>query len=68
GTTYDGVMPAWQQLSDDEIAALLNHLTVAFGNDDLHDGLPDFGADDVADARGEGLASAEVLEMRPELD
>ncbi len=68
GTTYDGMMPAFPQLSDDEVAAVLNHLTVAFGNEDLHDGLPAFAADDVGAARDEGLTGADVLELRPDLD
>ena len=68
GTTYDGMMPAFPQLSDDEVAAVLNHLTVAFGNDDLHDGLPAFTADDVDAARGEGLTGPEVLDLRPDVD
>lgn len=32
GTTYNGQMPAWQQLSDAELAALLTHIRGSWGN------------------------------------
>lgn len=35
GHTYNGVMPAFAQLSDDQIATVLNHVLNAWGNDKL---------------------------------
>lgn len=32
GQHYDGVMPAWQRLSDEDIAAVLTYIRGAFGN------------------------------------
>lgn len=68
GTSYDGLMPAWQQLSDAQIAAVLNYVTTAWDNADvLADDAAPFTADEVAAARGEGLSSAAVLESRPDV-
>ncbi len=67
GTSYSGVMPAWQQLSDDQIAAVLNYVTTAWDNQDvLADDVAPFTPDEIAAARGEGLSSSDVLESRPE--
>ncbi len=35
GITYNGVMPAFGQLTDDQIATVLNHILNAWGNDKL---------------------------------
>ncbi|MCX7600411.1 MAG: cytochrome c [Meiothermus sp.] len=35
GNTYNGVMPAFGQLTDEQIAAVLNHILNAWGNDKL---------------------------------
>ncbi len=59
GTTYNGVMPAWGQLSDDEIAAVLNHI-VELGGPTVEP----FEADEVAAERGKGWSPADVLEFR----
>ncbi len=68
GTSYAGVMPAWQQLSDDQIAAVLNYVTTAWDNADvLSDDVSPFTPDEIAAARGQGLAPSDVLEARPEL-
>lgn len=32
GATYNGAMPSWKQLSDDELAALMSHLRSQWGN------------------------------------
>ena len=68
GQTYNGVMPAWPQLSDAEIAAVLNHELTAWGNEaELPDDFEPIAGDEVAAVRGEDLGPADVLEMRPEL-
>jgi len=35
GRTYNGVMPGFGQLSDEQIATVLNHIVIAWGNDKL---------------------------------
>lgn len=66
GMTYNGVMPAWPQLSDDQIAAVLNYIVSTWDNAEvLPDDFAAFTADEVAASRGEGLAGAQVLELRP---
>ncbi|MDA0700096.1 MAG: c-type cytochrome [bacterium] len=62
GVNYNGVMPAWGQLSDGEIAAVLD-VIVGFG------GPPPaaFNADEVAAQRGRGLAPADVLALRQQV-
>jgi mono/diheme cytochrome c family protein len=68
GTTFDSAMPPWAQLSDDEIAAALDHVLAAWGNDKL---LPrDFAPilpSDVAAARAQRLTPADVLGLRHEI-
>jgi mono/diheme cytochrome c family protein len=68
GMTYDGLMPAWLQLSDAEIAAVLNHVVTAWDNADaLSAEFEPFAAEEIAAARGAGLAPAAMLELRPTL-
>lgn len=68
GTGYDGLMPAWQQLSDAQIAAVLNYATTAWDNADvLADDVAPFTADEIGAARGEGLTGQAVLEQRPDV-
>lgn len=67
GSTYNGIMTPWSQLSDEQIAATLNHELTSWDNEAS---LEDFTAimpDEVAALRDQGLSSAEVLELRPEL-
>lgn len=67
GQTYNGVMPAWQQLSDAEIAAVLNHELTAWGNEAELEDFEPYTPQDVADQRGQGLTGADVLEERQAL-
>ena len=59
GTSYSGVMPAWAQLSDDAVAAVLDHIVTLDGSD-----VPGVTADEVAAERGKGLAARDVLALR----
>lgn len=68
GQTYNGLMPGWTQLSDGEIAAVLNHELTAWGNEAQLEDFEPYSAQDIADRRGEGLSMADVLEARGELD
>ena len=68
GTSYNGLMPPHGHLGDPEIAAILNHVMTAFGNDEL---LPDFEpyeAADVAAERDLNLSFTDVYALRSELD
>jgi cytochrome c oxidase subunit II len=62
GTSYSGVMPAWGQLSDDAVAAVLDHIVALDGSD-----APGFTADEVAAERGKGLSAADVLMLRQQV-
>ncbi len=65
GMTYNGVMPAWGHLSDDQIAAVINHVVAELG--DAPEGFVPYTADDVAAHRGDGLSSADVHGVRDQL-
>lgn len=68
GQSYDGQMPAWGQLSDGEIAAVLDYVVTGWDNADaLPDDVSSFTADEIADARDEDLSPSAVLELRPDL-
>ncbi len=58
--TYDNAMPGWPQLPDDELAAVLNHVTSLGGGT-----AAGYTADEVAAARGKALTPQEVHASRP---
>ncbi len=62
GVSYNGVMPAWGQLSDADIAAVLDHI-VALGGPSA----APFTAEEVAAQRGRGLSTADVLAIRQQV-
>ncbi|MFU8889087.1 MAG: c-type cytochrome [Trueperaceae bacterium] len=62
GVSYNGVMPAWGQLSDADIAAVLDHV-VGLGGP----AADPFTADEVAAQRGRGLSAADVLAIRQQV-
>ena len=66
GSTYNGAMPAWQQLSNEQIAAVLNYTATAWGNQPP-EGFAEFTAEDIAAQRDQGLSPSQVHEMRQEL-
>ena len=66
GTSYNGAMPGWQQLSDASLAAVLNHTVIAWDeNGALPPNFARYAPEDVAEARGRGLGPRDVLERRP---
>jgi len=67
GTTYNGVMNPWGQLSDEEIAATLNHELNSWGNDAMLENFSPILPDDVAALRGQDLSSSDVAGLRPDL-
>lgn len=62
GASYNGLMPAWQQLNDDQIAAVINFVVAGF--DGAPDGFDAIRAEEVAAARGQGLNGGAVYELR----
>lgn len=68
GQTYNGLMPSHAHLADAELAAILNHVMTAFGNQEL---LPDtwepYQAADFTERRGQELSFADVHALRSEL-
>lgn len=69
GSTYNGLMPSHVHLGDAELAAILNHVMTAFGNEEL---LPDdwqpYEAADITEHRDLGLNFDDVHQLRAELD
>lgn len=62
GTTYNGVMPAWQQLSNEDIAEVLNHILTTWGTP--ADFTP-YQAADLEPIRTQALSATDVLSLRP---
>lgn len=68
GMTYNGLMPPFAQLSDADIAAVLNHVLEAWGDaDELGDAYTPYAADDVAALRDQGLSATDVHQLRQDL-
>lgn len=66
---YSGQMPAFGRLTDDDIAAVVNHTLHAWGNaDELAADFDPVTAGEVTEHRDRGLAPADVLDLRPSLD
>lgn len=67
-SAFAGAMPPWTQLKDDEIAAALDHVLTAWGNDKLlpRDFAPILPAD-VAAARAQRMSAADVLALRQQI-
>lgn len=61
--TYDNAMPGWPQLPDDELAAVLNHVTSLGGGT-----APGYTADEVRAARAEAKTPQEVHASRPAVE
>jgi len=69
GQKYNGVMPAFGQLSDEQLAAVLNHILSAWGNDKLLPGdFKPITAANVAAARGTRLTPQQVGQNRAKLN
>ncbi len=67
GTTYNGLMPAWQQLSDEQIAAVINHVVAGFAGQAPPEGFDAIRPDEVAAQRDRGLSAADVHALREDL-
>lgn len=69
GQKYNGVMPAFGQLKDDQIAEVLNHIATQWGNDKLLPaGFKPFTAEEVKALRDKKLTAAQVYEIRKTLN
>jgi mono/diheme cytochrome c family protein len=65
GTPYNGAMPSWSALKDDEIAAVIDHVLTTWDNDkQLPKDFKPIVASDIAAARSENLTSEQVYAMR----
>jgi mono/diheme cytochrome c family protein len=65
GNTYAGAMPAWQTLSDNEIADVINFVSNAWDNGkSLPVGFKPFTADEIKALRAAPLTSAQVYALR----
>jgi mono/diheme cytochrome c family protein/heme/copper-type cytochrome/quinol oxidase subunit 4 len=69
GQSYNGVMPAWGYLSDEDLAAVINYALYAWDNAEaLPDDFVPLTPDEIAAERGQGLAGSDVYELRGDLD
>jgi mono/diheme cytochrome c family protein len=65
GNNYAGAMPAWNALSDDDIAAVLNYVSNAWDNGkSLPGGFQPFTSDEIKALRTPELTSAQVYALR----
>lgn len=67
GQSYNGSMPALDHLSDDEIAAVVNYVRSAWGNDAQAVSMDAVTADQVAQQREQGMSSQQVHAQREQL-
>ncbi len=69
GQKYNGVMPAFAQLNDEQIAGILNYISSAWGNDKaLPQGFKLFTAAEIAAARVSRLSPQQVGTNRSKLN
>ncbi len=61
--TFNGAMPAWGSLSDEDIAGVLNYI-VSSWEQELPEDFAEFTAEEVATARAEELNFDDVLALR----
>ena len=66
GTTYNGQMPAWQQLSDEELAAVATYIVTNWDEGQAPASFEPYTVDEFAEARGQGLTADDVYERRSE--
>ncbi len=67
GMKYNGVLPAYNGLKDEEIAAVLNYIATAWGDDKKVPGFKPFNAAEVKALRGNKLTPQQVWEERKKL-
>lgn len=67
GAKYNGMMPAFGQLKDEELAGVLNHIATQWGNDKALKDFKPFTAAEVKALRATKLTSAQVHDARVKL-
>jgi mono/diheme cytochrome c family protein len=67
GQNYNGVMPAWSQLSDADLAGVLNHISTQWGNK-FPAGQKAFTPDEIKAQRGTKLSAQQVYSNRQKID
>jgi len=68
GNSYNGVMPAWAQLSNEQIASTLNYVLTEWNNEaDLPADFALFSAEEIEEVRANPLNGIEVHDMRQQL-
>lgn len=67
GIKYNGAMPGFNGLEDEEIAAILNHVATAWGDDKKVQGFKPFTAAEVKALRDKKLTPQQVLAERQKL-
>ena len=67
GQSYNGVMTAWAQLEDQEIADVLNYVSTAWGNNQNLQNFEPYTPEQIAAERNKGLSSSDVYSQRPAL-
>lgn len=65
GNTYNGIMPAWRQLSDEQIAAVLNYSLTAW---DAPSEFQPYEASEILGARNQTLNANDVYTLRQALN
>ena len=68
GQSYNGVMTAWGQLSNEEIAAVINHELTTWGNESALQNFQPLQPDEVEALRGQGLSATDVYNIRQGLN
>ena len=64
GQSYNGVMPAWNALSDEDLAAVTNYLLTEWDASALPSDFMPYEAAEFTAARGQDLTAADVYEAR----
>jgi mono/diheme cytochrome c family protein len=68
GATYNGFMPAWSTLSNDDLAAILNHVLTAWGDAADIPRFETYTANEIQNARGAALSPDLVYQRRPDME
>ena len=68
GEMYNGQMPAWKQLGDDDIAEVLNHILSNWGNEAVTENFEPYTAEEIKPFRDEALVPEAVHELRQGLE
>jgi len=66
GVVYNGIMPNWQQFSDAELAAVVNHVLTTFNAAELAAGHTPYAAEEFAAVRAKKPTAKELRGWRSE--